>query len=74
MSPYSSMKALASSPGRADPLTATTRSDEVSYFRLTLSGSFCIRCSITGTTAMAVGRCWVIAASAFSGSKRRCRT
>ena len=55
MSPNSSMKALASSPGRADPLTATTRSDEVSYLRRTFGGSCMIRCSITGTTGIAVG-------------------
>ena len=50
MSPNASIQSLARSPGRAEPLAATTFSDDVSYLERTSSGSSMMRCIITGTT------------------------
>ena len=55
MSPNSSIKRVARSPGSAEPLAATTFSDDVSYFANVSSGSSRMRCIITGTTAQGVG-------------------
>ena len=50
------------------------RSDEVSYFERTSSGSSRTRWSITGTIGHDVHSCCAIADSVPSGSNFRCRT
>ena len=68
------MNRTARSPGRAEPLTATIRSDEVSYRRPALPAASSRRWSITGTAASTVTRCSSIKVRAVSGSKRGRRT
>ena len=50
MSPTASIQSVARSPGSAEPLAATTLSEDRSYFARVSSGSSRIRCIITGTT------------------------
>ena len=68
------MNAVASVAGRADPLTAAIRSDDVSYFRRADSGSSRMRWSMTGTATSVVAFVSATARSARSGSNRECST
>ena len=71
MSPNSSIQRVARSPGSAEPLAATTFSDETSYFARVSSGRSRIRCIITGTTARASARERATSARQLSGSNLR---
>src|ERR671931_252766 len=64
----------ASSPGRALPLAAITRSAPRSYLSIVSSGSSRMRWSITGTTMSAVHSCCAVALRQSSGSNLRRRT
>ena len=65
------MTRLASGPGSAEPLTAITRSDEVSSRRRWSASASSIRCSMTGTTTSASACCSETARTVSRGSKRR---
>ena len=71
MSPNSSIHSLARSPGSAEPLAATTFSDDVSYFCRVASSSSRIRFIITGTTTRWSARWRSICARQSSGSNLR---
>ena len=62
---------MARSPGSAEPLAATTFSEETSYFARVSSGSSRMRCIITGTTASASARVRATSARQASGSNLR---
>jgi hypothetical protein len=64
----------ARSPVSAEPLAATTSSEETSYFALVSSGSSMIRCIITGTTTSESQRWRATSARHDSGSNLRRRT
>ena len=68
------MKWSARSPSRAEPLTATTSSDERSWRARTSAGTCTSRCTMTGTATSTRTPCASIAARVASASKVRCST